>query len=266
MTFEALVAAAMAAPLEGWRFPFLDERLERDAPSWDWAATGGELLRDARTAMDHGTGGGEVLADVLAAAGRVPALTIATEGYPPNVAVASRRLRPLGVSVVHIHGGTFNSHGPGPATRRMPFVDGWLDAFLIRNGAFCPIEVFRMLRPGGRLLFQAGMVGPPRPGHVELRDQLGSTFDPGWGEWDVRATVLAAGFQVDDYREQLLCTRYLDIAAVVFSLRMVPWAVGPFSLEQHEGRLRELHEQIERDGPLVTGSTALFLRATRPPA
>jgi hypothetical protein len=78
---------------------------------------------------------------------------------------------------------------------------------------------------------------------------------------DQSDTALAAGFQVDDYREQLLSMRYLDIAAVVFALRMVPWAVGPFSLEDHEPRLRELHDRGE---PVVTGSTAVFLRATRP--
>ncbi|HJV08802.1 MAG TPA: hypothetical protein VJ653_03950, partial [Acidimicrobiales bacterium] len=170
MTFEALVAAAMAAPIEGWRFPFLEERIERDEPSWDWTAMAADVVRGARTALDHGTGGGEVLADVLAAAGSVPALTVATEGYPPNVAVAAQRLGPLGVAVVHVHGGTFNSHGPGPASRRMPFFDGWLDAFLVRNGAFCPAEVFRLLRPGGRLQFQSGLVGPRRPGQVELQE------------------------------------------------------------------------------------------------
>ncbi|HJV09345.1 MAG TPA: hypothetical protein VJ653_06675, partial [Acidimicrobiales bacterium] len=104
---------------------------------------------------------------------------------------------------------------------------------------------------------------PARPGHVSLTDLMTSSFDPGWGDWDVRATVLAAGFQVDDYREQLVRVRYLDIAAVVFALRMVPWTVGPFSLDQHEARLRELHERGE---PVVTASTALFLQATRPPA
>ena len=262
--FERLVGLAMAAPIEGWHFPFLESRLVREQPSWDWTAMSRELLAGAGTALDHGTGGGEVLAEL----GVVAPLTVATEAYRPNVTVAARRLGPLGVRVVQVHGGTHNHHGPGAdnavPTRRLPFRDGWLDAFLVRNSSFFPTEAFRLLRPGGRLQFQAGLVAERRPGHTTLRELLGSTFDTGWGTWDVRDTVLAAGLQVDDYREQLLQVRYVDIAAVIFALRMAPWTVGEFRLPDHRARLEELHAVIERDGPLVTGSTAVFLRASRP--
>jgi hypothetical protein len=89
VTFEGLVAEAMAAPIEGWRFPFLEERLERDEPSWDWTGMAAGLVRDAGSALDHGTGGGEVLADVLARERSTPA-------GPAGLAGAKRRPSPAG--------------------------------------------------------------------------------------------------------------------------------------------------------------------------
>ncbi|MGH9226122.1 MAG: SAM-dependent methyltransferase [Acidimicrobiales bacterium] len=262
--FQALVAQAMAAPVVGWRFPFLEERLVREPPSWDYAGLARTLLVSAATAVDHGTGGGEVLRDL----GVVPPLLVATEAFPPNVAVAAGLLGPAGACVAQVSGETHNSSGPGednahPA-RRLPFRDSAFDVFLCRNGAFCAAEAFRMLRPSGHLLHQSGLVGPRRAGEVTLRDYFVPGAPDGWGPWPVRDRLLDAGFVLLDYREELTRILYLDIAAVVFALRMVPWTVGEFRLDDHRSRLFELHRQIARDGPLVTASTGVYAHAVRP--
>jgi SAM-dependent methyltransferase len=261
--FDALVEEALVAPVSGWQFPFLEQRIEREQPSWDYPGTARALLANADTALDHGTGGGEVLANL----GVVPHVLIATESFAPNVAVAARCLRPLGAYVVQVHGDTHDSRGPGednsvPA-RRQPFRDCWLDVFLVRNCAFCPADVYRMLRRGGRLLYQGGQVDAPRPGQRSLRDYFHTDYETGWGCWQVRDTVLAAGFEIVDYREQLTRVVYRDIAAVVFALRMSPWTVGPFNIDAHRERLYELHQQIDRNGGLVTSWTSLFLHARK---
>ncbi len=80
----------------------------------------------------------------------------------------------------------------------------------------------------------------------------------------MRDRLLGAGFLLLDYREEMTCIMYLDIAAVVLALRMVPWTVGEFRLDEHRSRLFELHRQIARDGPLVTASTGVFAHAVRP--
>jgi SAM-dependent methyltransferase len=260
--FDALVEEALAAPVSGWRFPFLEERVERESPSWDYPGTAAALMDGVSSALDHGTGGGELLADLRP----VCRLLIATESFAPNVGVAARRLRPSGASVVQVSADTHDSRGPEGTTptRRLPFRDSWLDLFLNRNSSFSPTEAFRLLRPGGQLLHQGGLVGHARLGHRSLRDHMGSDFDPGWGPVNVLDDVLDAGFAVSDYREQLTHTRYSDIAAVVFALRMVPWSVGVFNIDDHRERLYELHLQIERDGGLQTAWTSVFLHAYKP--
>lgn len=261
--FDALVAAAMEAPISGWRFPFLEERLVRESPSWNYLVEARSLLRGATTALDHGTGGGEVLSDI----GVVPRLLVATEAHPPNVAVAAARLRPIKASVVQVSDQTHNSRGPGAerasAARRLPFRDGWLDVFLCRNGAFCASEAFRLLRAGGHLLHQSGRWGPPRRGETSLRDYFLRTRPWQGEQWSVRDDLLEAGFLIEDYREELARILYLDIAAVVFTLRMTPWTVGEFELEGHRDRLLELHRAIQRDGPLVTASSAIYVHAIK---
>ncbi|GAB2511670.1 hypothetical protein HNR10_004628 [Nocardiopsis aegyptia] len=95
-TFDELVAEAEAAPTEGWDFSWLEGRATEERPSWGHQRTMGERLAGASAALDIQTGGGEVLAGIRR---RAP-LTVATEGWPPNVARATRLLHPLGVAVV----------------------------------------------------------------------------------------------------------------------------------------------------------------------
>jgi hypothetical protein len=81
-TFDELVAEAAAAPTEGWDFSWLEGRATEQRPSWGYQRTMGERMARASAALDIQTGGGEVLAGVP----RRAALTVATEGWPPNAA------------------------------------------------------------------------------------------------------------------------------------------------------------------------------------
>ena len=58
-------------------------------------------LAGASAALDVQTGGGEVLDFALGrAAPKAPVLTVATEGWPANLAKATALLRPRGIAVV----------------------------------------------------------------------------------------------------------------------------------------------------------------------
>lgn len=262
--FDALVTEALRAPVEGWRFPFLAERIRVDESAWDYSATARELMQAADRVLDHGTGGGEVLSEL----GLPRRLLIATEAHPPNVPVAAARLAPKGIPVVQIHGGTFNINGPngddGRPEWRLPLGDESFDLVLARNVAFCAAEAYRVLRPGGRLLHQTGRIGKRRPGEIELRDHFPGAEGPGWPHWSVADDLATAGFELDEYREQLQRTHYLDIAAVVFQLRATPWTIPGFTVESYRDQLRKLHADIQQNGSLVTAGTALLAIATKP--
>ena len=232
-TFDELVAEAAAAPTEGWDFSWLEGRATEQRPSWGYQRTMGEHLARASAALDIQTGGGEVLAGVA----RRPPLTVATEGWPPNVAKATRLLHPLGVAVVA------DTDEPP-----LPFADGAFDLVVSRH----PVrawwsEIARVLAPGGTYLSQ--QVGPASVFEVVeffLGPQPEETRRSRHPD-DARAEARAAGLEVVDLRFERLRTEFLDIGAVVYFLRKVVWMVPGVTVEAYREGLRALHDLIERD-------------------
>ncbi|NBE95548.1 class I SAM-dependent methyltransferase [Nonomuraea sp. KC401] len=116
---------------------------------WDYAGMVRERLPGTASLLDLGTGGGELLASLAP----LPPRTVATEGHPPNVPVARRRLEPLGVEVVAAGGeGT------------LPLPTGAFELIVDRHEAYDPHEVRRLLAPGGHVRHPAGDRPPFRPG------------------------------------------------------------------------------------------------------
>lgn len=58
-------------------------------------------------------------------------------------------------------------------------------------------------------------------------------------------------------------TRYLDIGAVVFQLRAVPWQAPGFDVRQHRDELRKLHDQITSDGGFEVRSQRFLVRGAQ---
>src|ERR1700758_5324184 len=95
-TFEDLVAEADSVSVDGWDFSWLDGRATEERPTWGYQRLMSARLAVASAALDIHTGGGEVLDGVAA----FPPTMTATESWPPNAALATRRLHPRGVVVV----------------------------------------------------------------------------------------------------------------------------------------------------------------------
>lgn len=260
--FDALIRAALDEPVSGWSFPFLEGRRTSDGVAWDYSEIARGLVRDADVVLDHGTGGGEVLAGL----GRPRQRMVATEAYAPNVPVARRTLEPLGVDVVQVSEETFDTRGPTAdhPGRRMPFEDASFDLVLARNVAFSSTELIRILRPGGHLLTEMGRAGAPRPGEVRLTHHFPDVKTIDWPAWSLNDHLTAAGFVIEDYREQLARTHFLDIGALVYFLRTVPWAIPDFTVETYRDRLRHMHDHIQAHGSIVTAGTSLLAHATKP--
>ncbi|WP_156690064.1 class I SAM-dependent methyltransferase [Mycobacterium sp. Marseille-P9652] len=248
-TFDDLVAEANSVCVDGWDFSWLDGRATEERPSWGYQRLLSNRLATVSTALDIHTGGGEV----LAGAGPFPPTMAAIETWPPNAALATKRLHPLGVVVV--------------ATRDeppLPFADEAFDLVTTRH----PIsvwwtEILRVLRPGGTYLAQH--IGPATV--RELVEYFTAPQLEIWAELHpdtVRAQAQAAGLQIVDVRMERLRAEFFDIGAVVYFLRKVVWTVPDFTVERYRDRLRKLHEQIEREGPFVAHSTRLLVEARKP--
>src|SRR5436853_5728376 len=95
-TFEDLVAEADSVSVDGWDFAWLDGRATEERPSWGYQRLLSSRLATVSAALDIHTGGGEV----LSGAGPFPPTMAAIETWPPNAALATKRLHPLGVVLV----------------------------------------------------------------------------------------------------------------------------------------------------------------------
>ncbi|MFI8087201.1 class I SAM-dependent methyltransferase [Streptomyces sp. NPDC086080] len=254
-TFEELVAEGAAVPTEGWDFSWFEGRATEARPSWGYASSLAGRLGGADAALDIQTGGGEVLDFALTHAARTPALTVATEGWPPNVARATTLLRPRGVAVVA-------SSEDAP----LPFADEAFDLVVSRHPVRAPWgEIARVLRPGGTYFAQH--VGPSSAYEVVeyfLGPQPEDQREARHPDRERRAAE-TAGLETVDLRAERLRMEFHDIAAVVHFLRKVVWMVPGFTVEAYLPRLRALHERIEAEGAFVAHSSRHLVEMRKPP-
>jgi SAM-dependent methyltransferase len=147
----------------------------------------------------------------------------------------------------------------------LPFRDASFDLVVSRH----PVgvrwdEVARVLKPGGTYLSQdvgdrsvaeltEYMMGPQPVTDEPTRDARWSVID-----------AEAAGLSVLDVREFRGRMEFRDVAAVVHFLRKVVWIVPGFSVDAYRERLRNLHDQITRDGPFRATSVRFLLEARKP--
>jgi SAM-dependent methyltransferase len=263
-TSDELIAEAVEAPIRGWDLSWLVDRAEEARPPWDYATIVREAAASSRRMLDVDTGGGEFLARLAPFPGSV----VATEGYAPNVAVASERLAPLGIHVVEASSAPDNVDqeptSPAMSSSEIPFASDVFDLVIDRHASYWPSEIRRVLHDGGRFVTQqrseAGTTGTAweelfgRPPHAHRR--FDRTFAVGQLE--------EAGFDITRAEEADTPMTFYDLAAVVYYLRMVPWAVENFDPVGDRDTLEHIHRLITDAGALqVRGSHMLLDARTR---
>jgi SAM-dependent methyltransferase len=248
-TFDELIAEAVAAPVEGWDFSWLDGRATEERPSWGYARLAAERMADATTALDVATGGGEILAGLDRRAPRM----VATESWWPNLEIAARALRPGGAWVV-----------PTDGNRRcLPFRSEVFDLVISRH----PVdtwwaEIARVLRPGGTYLSQE--IGTDS--NAALHEAIAGPIGPGEKRSPERSARLAsgAGLTVVDLRRETLPVVFYDIGAVVYFLRKVIWTIPGFSADRYLAELAALHGRIAAEGSFVSRAERFLIEARKP--
>ena len=109
------------AHIKGWDFSHIEGKFyseENDMP-WDYKTVIQKYLKPTDKILDMDTGGGEFLLSL----GHPYALTSATEGYAPNVALCRETLTPLGIDLREMSDESM-----------MPFDDDTFDIVLNRHG------------------------------------------------------------------------------------------------------------------------------------
>ncbi len=233
--FGQLVAEAQSAQFTGWNFSWLDGRLIQEDPPWDYPSLVNKHLQTTSSLLDMGTGGGELLASLAP----LPADCHATESYAPNQTIARNRLTPLGITLHSLQEGA-----------PLPFNDARFDLVINRHDDFGPAEVFRVLKPGGRFITQqVGGLDNLELNQV-LEDKLSFPFTDRCLS-EALTGLYEAGSIVDHAQKAALTSTFLDIGAVIYYLKAIPWQVEGFSVRTHQERLIRLHNVIERQGQFI---------------
>jgi SAM-dependent methyltransferase len=246
-TFEQLIAEGESVPVEGWDFSWFKGRATEERPRWGYSRLLAGRMARAEAGLDVQTGGGEVLARIS----RPPPVLVATESWPPNLAVARRNLRPLGAAVVE-----------ADDEADLPFHSGSFDLVVSRHPtvAIWP-EIARVLHPGGTYLSQQVGAGSNR----ELTDfMMGpQPVAPDRSPQVAVAEAQAAGLIVADLREQALRVEFYDVGAVVHFLRKVLWTVPGFTVQGYLDQLARMHERILSRGPFVSHAQRFLIEARK---
>ena len=248
--FQRLVTKAWSADFSGWDFKWLEGRLVEEPLPWDYARIVRGHFPGVRTLLDMGTGGGELLASLAP----MPPETHTTESYPPNQVIAKTRLEPLGVQVHALQEGA-----------PLPFPPNTIDLVINRHEEYHPTEVFRILRPGGLFITQqVGGLDNLELNQV-LEDRLRFPFT-NWCLAQALNNLYEAGFEVLHSDQATLRYTFLDIGAVVYYLKAIPWQIKAFSPETHQEGLTLIHNIIERRGQFVCTAHRFLIIAQKEPS
>jgi SAM-dependent methyltransferase len=218
-------------PFIGWDFSYLHGRMIEEQAPWSYSSRAAELMRQASSVVDLGTGGGERL---LKLQEYWPKKVVVTEDYEPNVKLATERLAPLGVQVVNVPLTDFDP---------MPFLDEEFDLVLNRHAGFNAQEVARILAPDGVFLTQQihGLWA------YDLIAAFGAK--PQWPDSTLDKYVpqlKAAGLTITQTLEWSGQLAFTDVGAIVYYLKAVPWLVPGFSVKTHAAYLLALQSRLER--------------------
>lgn len=237
------------APFIGFDFSYLNGRTLEMSPPWDYDALARKALTGAASALDLGTAGGERLLQWREV---FPRRLVVTEGYPPNLALARQRLEPLGVTVLEAE---------TSLNVVLPLPDASFDLILCRHSAYNIADVERLLKPGGHFLTQ----------QVDGRNlaDLSACFDAvqPWTDFTLNFALEKLQSESDLHLERAEAwngqTRFLDVGAIVYFLKAIPWIVPDFSVETHLPYLDQLQARLDRGESLTFTAKRFLIHATK---
>ncbi|MHA1668718.1 MAG: SAM-dependent methyltransferase [Candidatus Heimdallarchaeaceae archaeon] len=218
-------------PFSGWDFTHLKDRMVSSPLPWSYVSKVITYLKKTSSLLDMGTGGGEFLETNFQP---FPALTCVTEAYPPNVLLAKNRLRRYGIETVQISDKGY-----------LPFKNGRFELIINQHEYYLEEEVFRVLRKKG--LFITKQVDSDND--KDLAKLLGTSLkEENWHLESAVTKLEKVGFTIIEKLNAIQHTRFYDVGAIVYYLKIVPWAIPDFTLEKYRTKLFDVHRTIVKKG------------------
>lgn len=236
-------AEEQQANIKGWDFSYLEHRFDsgEDNLPWDFYQIIRKYIKLTDRILDMDTGGGEFLLSL----GHAHALTSATEGYAPNIALCREKFHSLGIDFHEMTN-----------EKEMPFAGQQFDVILNRHGRYDVKELSRVLKSGG--LFLTQQVG-------EWNDQeLVKKIVPD-AERKFKGHCLAsqmklfqdAGFEILEQNEAYCPVRFYDTGALIWFAKVIQWEFVNFSVDACFENLLAVEQEIQKKG-FVSGRIHRF--------
>ncbi len=259
---DDLIDEASKAAFEGWDFSWLGDRSDDPKTPWRYPELMAVALSGSTHALDIDTGGGEALAALAPFNGSV----VATEGFPPNIPVAGKTLRAVGVTLIGVESAPDNidQEGSTPidSASHLPFRDDSFDLVLNRHSSYRPREVDRVLQPAGTFLTQQRADGD----HDLLRAfDRPITTRPDFDLYLAVDQLQEATLRVVRGEESYGSVRFFDVGALVYYLRAIPWIVPDFDVDTDRDALHRIHDAIQANGSFGVTSYRFLIEARTMP-
>jgi len=230
----------------GWNLDRVEPKRVGPGLPWDYKRRARKLLARASHALDLGTGGGELFAELCKAyRGRA----VASEPWAVNAPIAKRALSHLQVDVVRAH------------SLHLPFHDSVFDLVLDRHEEMNPNEVDRVLTSGGSVFTQ--QIG--RNEWNELRP-----FFPRMQDLGPLLNRYARGFQQAGMTVARAETRdirvaYRGLGELVYLLCISPWTIPDFDpLGRDLAPLLRVKDRLTTPDGLVLTESRFIIEARKP--
>jgi ubiquinone/menaquinone biosynthesis C-methylase UbiE len=255
--FNNLLKAADNETLVGWDLSY-GGRISTSTP-WNFEVVVDQCARNSPDMLDMGTGGGEWLSKLAFR----PARTVATEGWPPNIPIARKRLEALGIELVVVDDVPDNAEQNGLVDGgELPFEDASFKLVVNRHESFVATDVARILVSGGRFLTQQ----VASDFNADCYRLLGLPFVEPSTRWKLDVAVKQlqqAGMTITDAAEGEEILSFEDIGAFSWYLKNVPYVCPDFSITRFRDRLEYLHKQIVDHGALKMRQSLFWLNAVK---
>jgi SAM-dependent methyltransferase len=232
----------------GWDFSYITEsgRMDNGMLSWSYGSKVIPYIRNSRSMLDMGTGGGELLSKLQP----LPPVTCATEGYGPNFPIAKQRLEPLGIKVKEVK-----------EDNLLPYENDCFDLIINKHEEYSVSEVKRVLSTKGTFITQ--QVGGNDCN--EINKALGTPVNDEFLHWNLefaRRELELQGFDVIEWKEEEPYQRFYDIGALVYYLKAIPWQVPDFTIDRYYDALFTIHNTIQTKGYFEVKTNRFLLLAT----
>ena len=231
--------------MRGWTFDMQALPLGPELP-WDYEARARELLAGTGSVLDMGTGGGELFAEICRGYTR---MATATESWPPNVPVASARLAPMGIAVVHA------------SSLHLPFADSAFDLVLERHEELDLTEVARVLAPGGKALTQ--QVGYDNWRELQEFFPRMTRYDPFFETY--RDGLRGSGLSITRAETHDSQTAFGSLGDIVYLLTAASETLPDFDVERDLDALLALERDLTREQGIVLTEPRYIIEAHKPP-